>query len=363
MSEQPRLTIEDCRKRQGLLCEALKNLGAGRVLLCNQENVQWLTGFRGSPMLNVAAILEVGGECTLFAPNSEPDYHAADKVVTFEAQWLFTMRQGQVAAIAEKMGDFPGKTAVEFSSCGPHYLAKISGDPVDVDLELLRLRRYKHPDEMEMITRATACTAAMYGRARQIIRPGISELEVFNALQEVAVEVAGEPLTYLGNDYRSNEPGGPPRSRLAGAGELMILDLGPAYRGYHADNCRTFAVNGNPTEEQLAAHATIAKVFGLITSSVKPGVRCQDIFQEAKAILDTYEKDSFFHHLGHGIGLFPHEAPHLNPSWDDSFEVGDVFTVEPGLYNERLRAGIRIEENYLVTESGVEQLTSTPIDL
>ena len=363
MIEQPRLTIENCRLRQEHLCEVLKELGADRVILQNQENVQWLTGFRTSPMLSVAAILEKNGECTLHAPNSEPEYHAADKVMSFEAQWLFTMRQDQFSAIADKVSSLPGTTAIEFSASSQHLIKKTFGEVVDVDDALLKLRRFKYSDELKMIERATACTTAMYQRAREIIEPGIIELEVYNELQAEAVRVAGEPLTYLGNDYRSNEPGGSPRNRAAQAGELMILDLGPAYRGYHADNCRTFAVDGNPTEEQLAAHATITKVFNLIVSEVKPGVKCRDIFFESKALLDTYEKDSFFHHLGHGIGLFPHEAPHLNPSWDDYFEVGDVFTVEPGLYNERLSGGIRIEENYLVTESGVQQLTSTPIDL
>jgi len=363
MTEQPHLTIENCRLRQERLCDTLKELGADRAILQSPENVQWVTGFRTSPMLSVAAILEKNGKCTLFAPNSEPDYHAADQVVPFEAQWLFTMRQDQIGAIAEKVSSLPGTTAVEFSACGPHLVQKASGNVVDIDEAILKLRRFKYPDELKMIERATACTAAMYKRAREIIEPGVVELDVFNELQAAAVHVAGEPLTHLGNDYRSNEPGGAPRNRAAQAGELMILDLGPAYRGYHADNCRTFAVDGNPSEEQLAAHATIAKVFTLITENVKPGVKCRDIFAESKAILDSYEKDSFFHHLGHGIGLFPHEAPHLNPSWGDEFKEGDVFTVEPGLYNDRLRAGIRIEENYLVTPSGVQQLTSTPIDL
>ena len=363
MTEQPHLTIENCRLRQERLCETLTGIGADRVILQNQENVQWITGFRTSAMLSVAALLEKNGECTLFAPNSKPDYHAADKVVTFEAQWLFTMRQDQSAAIADKVDSLPGTTAIEFSACGHHFVKKTSGDVVDVDEALLRLRRFKYPDELKMIERATACTAVMYNRAREIIEPGVIELDVYNELHATAVHVAGEPLTYLGNDYRSNEPGGAPRNRAAQAGELMILDLGPAYRGYHADNCRTFAVDGNPSEEQLAAHAIIAKVFDLILGKVKPGVKCRDIFAESKVILDTYENDSFFHHLGHGIGLFPHEAPHLNPSWDDVFEEGDVFTVEPGLYNERLRAGMRIEENYLVTKTGVKQLTSTPINL
>ena len=71
----------------------------------------------------------------------------------------------------------------------------------------------------------------------------------------------------------------------------------------------------------------------------------------------------FTHHLGHGIGLAPHEAPRLNPHWDDIFQVGDVFTAEPGLYGVDLRAGVRIEQEYLVTEHGVERLSDNVIGM
>ena len=143
----------------------------------------------------------------------------------------------------------------------------------------------------------------------------------------------------------------------------MILDLGPAYRGYYADNCRTFAVDGQPTDEQREAREVIMGIFDLVKSEVRPGASCRELFRESKAVLDAYRPDAFFHHLGHGLGLYPHEAPHLNPSWDDQFAEGDVFTVEPGLYWEGLRAGIRIEENYLVTADGVQQLTSASTEL
>jgi Xaa-Pro aminopeptidase len=58
-----------------------------------------------------------------------------------------------------------------------------------------------------------------------------------------------------------------------------------------------------------------------------------------------------------------HETPRLNPHWDDTFEIGDVFTAEPGLYGEDLRAGIRVENDYLVTSSGVERLSHFPPEL
>ncbi len=254
-------------------------------------------------------------------------------------------------------------TAVELSSSGANVQQLLAGAPIDLDPAIWNLRRKKELDELEMMRHAIACTDAMYQKAREIIRPGISELEVFHQLHGVAVETAGEPLTALGNDYQSNSPGGPPRNRRAQAGELMILDLGPAYRGYYADNCRTFAVDRRPTDEQLRAREVIMSVFDLVKTFVKPGASCRELFDRAKALLDEYESGAFFHHLGHGVGLYPHETPHLNPNWDDRFAEGDVFTAEPGLYAESLRAGIRIEENYLVTSDGVQQLTSTATDL
>ena len=106
------------------------------------------------------------------------------------------------------------------------------------------------------------------------------------------------------------------------------------------------------------------KVFEHVEKTVKPGKNCQELFHEAQAILDEAPVGVFNHHLGHGIGLFPHEAPHLNPHWNDTFEVGDVFTCEPGLYDEKiLRAGMRLENDYLVTETGVENLSPFPMEL
>ncbi len=144
---------------------------------------------------------------------------------------------------------------------------------------------------------------------------------------------------------------------------MYILDLGPAFRGYFADNCRTLAVDKQPTEAQHEAWRRIADIFPLVESEVKPGVNCKAFYQQVKERLDAYRPDSFCHHLGHGIGLFPHEAPHLNPNWDDTFEVGDVFTVEPGLYEAELRAGIRLENNYLVTHEGVRLLSDFELGL
>jgi Xaa-Pro dipeptidase len=239
------------------------------------------------------------------------------------------------------------------------------GEILSIDADLFQLRRKKDPDELALMRRAIDCTRAMYERAKQIIEPGIPELKVFAELHEAAVRTAGEPLSaYLGNDYACGERGGPARKdRVAKAGELYILDLGPAVGGYFSDNCRTFSVDRKPTDAQLRAWETVTGVFPIVEKLSRPGARCQDIFNAVDEYYRSKTGSPFPHHLGHGVGLQPHEFPHLNPKWDDTLQEGEVFTCEPGLYGPDLMAGIRIENQYLVTASGVENLTPFPMEL
>ena len=363
-----------CRERQQRLIAVMAERDLERALLVQPEHVQYLTGFRTPHvLLKTAVALDSDGHCTLAAPNAAPDNVAADSVVTFEAQWHATLRQEQpqesARVLAAALDGRPpaDRIGVEFSTFGPHFqdISSRTTSPqlADIEADLWQLRRNKDPDELAMIERAIECTEAMYRRAREIIEPGITELEVFNQLHAAAVEVAGEPLTALGNDYQANSPGGPPRPRPAGAGELFVLDLGPAYRGYFADNCRTVSVDGRPTDDQLKAWQAIVDTLDMVERTVRPGVSCRELFQTAQDMLDEYRPGAFFHHLGHAFGLFPHEGPHLNPNWDDTFEEGDVFTAEPGLYGPELKAGIRLEQNYRVTADGLRRLTSHPLEL
>ena len=368
------LDLAQCRVRQQRLTAVLQDLELDRVVITGRENIQYLTGFRSFYLMTGALCLDLNGRCTLAAPNSIPDHVQADEVVTFEAQWLSTLRQDQVAAAAQALMAAIGPTSstrlgADFGTSGPHELKALGNSQVsleqltDVEPQLCEMRRLKDPDELLMIERAIACTHAMYERAREIITPGINELEVFSQLHAAAVEVAGEPLTALGNDYQCNQRGGPPRNRDAQAGELFILDLGPAYRGYYADNCRTFSVDRSPTEDQLTAWQAIVKTLEMVEATVKPGVSSRALYEQAAEILAACPLGEFPHHLGHGFGLYPHEAPHLNPNWDDTFQEGEVFTAEPGLYGPTLAAGIRLEQNYLVTADGVQRLTSFPLEL
>lgn len=376
-SSELNLNLNLCRERQRRLARVLVENNLEKAVLMRAEHVQYFTGFRPAPVHQAVVLLDRDGRTTLAAPNQIPDRVAADDVRPFEAQWCCTLRQDQLTAAMTVLADVLKPTtgmsrigvegSTSLSLHLPGFEDRQTGENrsamVDIEPSLWKLRRKKDADELALIRKAIDCTEAMYATARAIIAPGITELEVYNQLHATAVNVAGEPLTGFGNDFQSNSPGGSPRNRPAESGELFILDLGPAYRGYYADNCRTIAVNRQPTDEQLKVWTAVVGVLDFVQQTVKPGVSAKALFLEAKRMLDDVVPGGFFHHLGHGIGLFPHETPHLNDSWDDRFEVGDVFTAEPGVYSPALRAGMRLEQDYLVTESGVELLTQFPLEL
>ncbi|WP_425398079.1 M24 family metallopeptidase [Aeoliella sp.] len=364
----PSLTTEGCLARRQLLLAAMAELGLDRVIFTRGESINWLTGVHLGPLFTPTAALDADGRLTLVLPVRKIDTPAvADVVAGYEAKWHSTMRNNQpqasLVALGEAVGSGAKKLGGEFSVF-PQYLAADAGSHwTDIEPTMFRLRRQKHADELAMMAFANQANRKMYDRARQIVQPGVNEIDVFNELQTVAVRELGEPLTYIGQDFRAAARGGPPRDREAQAGEMYIFDLGVGYRGYYTDNARTLSVDGNPTDQQVAAHSKLCEVFPLVESEVRPGVSCKAVFQQVQELLDASKLGTFNHHLGHGVGLAPHEGPHLNPYWDDTFAVGDYFTAEPGLYADDLNAGFRLEQNYVVTETGVELVTDWPLEM
>jgi Xaa-Pro aminopeptidase len=366
----PLLDLDACRDRQDRLRRWMAAERVDVAILVAAEQIEYFTGHRWDGRFAPLAALRADGPTLLVCPDRPVEQAAATELRTYEAKWRSTLRSDQREAAAVVLGDWlrgtgpVGRAAVEFSACPPHVTAVVGGaDLADLEPEVLRMRRRKDPDELALLRRAIAATGAMYDTARGMVRPGVDELEVFSALQAAAVAVCGEQLTGTGNDYACGARGGPPRRRPCVAGELFILDLGPAYRGYFADTSRTIAVDRRPTDPQLAACERVCAALTLVERIAKPGVRCRDIYAEVQAWLADAPVGSWSSHLGHGIGLSVHETPRLNPHWDDVLAPGDVIAVEPALYDPALRIGMRIENDDLVTDSGLELLSPFPLGL
>lgn len=359
------------RLRQKRLLDEMAARKLDALVVGDPQHVYYLSAFRPQWQHQAAFVLFSDGRSWLASANSPADSSAADECAVYEAQWMATLRQEQAATVAARTIDMlkirrAREIGVDSSAVTSQVaLMASAADLEPIDPLIWQLRRRKESDELALMQKAAACADAMYRRAREVVRAGVTEMEVYLALAEAATVEAGEPMTaLLGNDYKCGGGGGAPRAgRVCEAGELYVIDVGPTYRGYFADACRTFAVGNSPTDAQLEAHAALLGALEIVEQMARPGARCREIYIAVFEHLKGKAGGEFTHHLGHGVGLQPHEYPHLNPKWDDVLMEGEVFAAEPGLYAPHLRSGMRLENMYRVTAEGVENLLSASLDL
>jgi Xaa-Pro aminopeptidase len=142
-------------------------------------------------------------------------------------------------------------------------------------------------------------------------------------------------------------------------GDPVVIDLGCRLDRYCSDLTRTLTV-GSPTERFATLYnATLASRDAAV-ALIEPGRPAKDV---AKAANDVVRELGFaellMHGLGHGVGLQVHEAPSINETSEDILAIGNVFSVEPGLYDTAW-GGIRTEDFVVVTENGCETITTAP---
>lgn len=365
------LKADGAKKRQGRLLEVMRREGVDAVVIASPQHVYYFTTFQTNWLHQSAFVMTAAGETWVVTGNLPANEAVAGEKEVYDAQWFATQRSEQPAVVAQHVLAYLRKkgakrVGMDASAVGSQVAMSREAEWRAIDEHLFQMRRVKDADELELMRKANACTEAMYRRAREIIAPGVSELEVFAELHKAAVLEAGEVLSpqHMGNDYQCGRGGGMPRNGVvAQAGQIYVLDLGPAYRGYFADNCRAFSVGGKPTDVQVRTWEGIAACFPIVERMARPGVRCREIFEAVEEHFKSWFGVGQRHHLGHGVGLQPHEYPHLNPNWDDVLIEGEVFTAEPGMYGVEINGGIRIEQNYLVTKNGVESLVKYPIEM
>ena len=360
----PKLSKEGCLKRQSRLLAFLHEKNLDAVLFTNRHYVYWLTAYWHEQILTpTASLLLADGTTYLITHFDSPDAPAADVVLPYEPQKLCTLVENLDEALCQPLVPLlEGLKKIGVDGSARPWITN-DAEWIDVTTDFQYLRRQKDDDELQAIRYTIQGADAVYSKAREILNLGISEIELYAQLQAAAIEASGELLSGWGNDFQSGSPGGLARQRNAQAGELVPFDIGVGICGYRSDLCRTFSVDGKPSDLQLEAHARIVEMLEQVEESIRPGESCKSLFEKIESQLNGWKEYEFKHHLGHGIGLDPHEVPRINPCYDDTFQAGDVVAVEPGLYGGELNAGIRLEQNYLVTDSGVERLSTFPLDL
>ena len=193
------------------------------------------------------------------------------------------------------------------------------------------------------------------------VRPGVSELELFWAfedfLREHSATSAFAPIMVSG--LKTARPHGSPGEKLIEKGDLITFDLGACVDGYNSDITRT-VVLGPASDRQRETYEQLLKAQCACVEAMKPGINGKDVDGLARTVLD--EKDlaqHFGHGLGHGLGALVHDTGRLSPTVDQDIEVGQIWTIEPGVYIEGF-GGMRIEDDIVITENGCDVLTAFP---
>jgi Xaa-Pro aminopeptidase len=228
------------------------------------------------------------------------------------------------------------------------------------------MRRRKDPDELEVLRHCMRATEGGHAWARAHIKPGMTELDVYNGVCAACIRTAGYPVIVYGDFAVSPGPerrGGPPTGRALQPGDLFILDYSVVIDGYRSDFTNTLVVGAEPRPEQVRLFELCLAAMAAGEGALRPAAACRTVYD---AVRGVFEKagvaEQFPHHAGHGLGLSHPEAPFFVRHATETLHAGDVVTLEPGLYVPGV-GGIRIENNYLITEDGYEQLSRHEIAL
>jgi Xaa-Pro aminopeptidase len=284
------------------------------------------------------------------------DSHILGRNGAVEAEWL------PVAAWERLSPDRERHTVFERAS----ETANPNRPAIDLGTLLRRLRRQKEPDEIELLRTSMRAGEAGHARAREVICAGVSEFEVYREIHAAALEAAGRPVILYG-DFRAStaaapKVGGLPTDHMLQDGDIMLTDFSVIVDGYRGDFTNALSV-GQPTDEQSMLFELCEAAMRSGEETLRAGAAAKDVHAAtAKPLWDSGYRESFNHHAGHGIGLGHPESPILVPDSADTLLAGDVITLEPGVYVEGI-GGMRIEHNYLITETGYEQMTNHRISL
>jgi Xaa-Pro dipeptidase len=228
--------------------------------------------------------------------------------------------------------------------------------------ELLdRLRMVKDASEVSLMREAVRVAEAGLADTVPYIRVGITERELANRLVEnllrngADVSLPFAPIVAAGPN--TADPHAEPTDRAIQDGDAVLIDWGAAHRGYFADLTRMFCV-GTPSN----LLADVARIVGVANAAGReagrPGVTAADVDNATRGVIERAGfGERFTHRTGHGIGLEVHEMPYIRGDADDELEAGMTFTIEPGIYLPG-QFGVRIEDDVVVTDSGLESLST-----
>jgi Xaa-Pro aminopeptidase len=348
--------IFDYKFRLKKLRIGLKKLGLGSLLVTNETNVRYLSGFRGGDSLVL-----VTPDSQFFLTDSRYTEEAEDSVGGFNIVEVMTSTYDCITQIVKKnrikkIGfdslNLPYEVARRLAGCiRPARLV-----PVKNIIE--NLRAVKDLKEIEAIKRSVDVTRRVLKKVTGKIRPGISELSISDSIEcefiKRGARIAFETITACGSNC-SKPHAHATKERIA-SNDVVMLDMGCRLDLYNSDITRMLFI-GRVKDKIKEIYGIVRAAQSAAIEKIKPGVKISEIDLASRGYITRKGYGKFFgHSLGHGIGMDVHEEPGISKRNDNTLKSGMVFTIEPAIYLPKF-GGVRIEDMVLVTDKGCEVLT------
>ena len=326
--------------------------GAGAALITVPANVRYLSGLVSS---NAAVLLPASGPAVLATDSRYAE--AAER----DCPDLELVRDYQLDQALARLAVQRGATTLAFEAQDVTVerhtaLAALEDGPelVPFGRVIEDLRMIKDETEIELLARACAITGEAFAAVLSEIVPGRTEREFAVLLERAMIDLGAEGLafdTIVASGPNGAIPHHSPGDRLFEPGDLITIDCGARYAGYHADMTRTVAL-GEPAGWQREIYGLVAAAQLAGVSAAVPAAELGAVDAAARDLIAAAgHGEHFGHGLGHGVGLEVHEAPMLGSGRTGTLRDRVPVTIEPGVYLPG-KGGVRIEDTLVVRAAG-----------
>ncbi len=344
--------------------EKFETLGIDGLLITDELNRRYMTGFTGT-----AGVALITKDEAIFLTDFRYDEQAREQVLDYEVN-IHKSSKGLMENILATTKRLSVKNlGFEASDVSYDFYSKLKEEselnlvPTTKFIETFRL--IKTEEEIENIRQAAKFSDAAFTHIQGFIRPGVTELEVSNELEDFMKKQGADGGSFkfiVASGHRGALPHGVASEKVIKKGDMVKLDFGALYKGYCSDMTRTLSV-GEPNPKLKEIYDIVNGALQLTLNNIKAGMNAKEIDSIARDYITEKGYGEYFGHgLGHGIGLNIHEDPFFSQDGTDELLPGMVVTIEPGIYIPEL-GGVRIEDDILIKEDGIEILTHSTKDL
>lgn len=336
--------------------------GLDGAMFTSYENRRYYCGFTGSN-----GYLIITQDKVSLVTDKRYTTQAQQQTVDVEIVEHAANRLSLVAETVKKMGI----TRMVMESCmtvDEYFPLKEKLGNIEVVFEqeyFLEQRMVKDAEEIACTKAAIAAAEAGFDKLLPRLRVGMTEKDVADELHYLLSREGAEAMSFgtiVGSGARGALAHAFPTSKKIEDGDMVVVDFGVMKDGYCSDMTRTLLF-GRVSPEHMRIFRLVQESQDRAIEAIRPGVLAKDVEDAHRAVFLRENLDDYaLRGLGHGIGLQIHECPRIVIGNETVLQPGMIFTVEPGLYFPD-DCGVRTEDDVLVTEDGVENLSHTPHEI